>query len=139
MTNLVPMQLARIIISEISDNQVIYLKEVDGERQFPILIGIFEATSIDRRVKGIGKPPRPLTHDLIVAVANALGAEIDCVVITDLQEQTYMAQLRLKRAEEVISIDSRPSDAIAVAVTFEPPLPIFVEEEVLVRASQRPE
>ncbi len=69
----VQMQLARIIISEISDNQVIYLREVDGDRQFPILIGIFEATSIDRRVKGDYKPQRPLTHDLIVNVATALG------------------------------------------------------------------
>jgi hypothetical protein len=61
----VPMELSRIIISEVNDQQVIYLKEVDGERTFPILIGIFEATSIDRRVKGFPSP-RPLTHDLIV-------------------------------------------------------------------------
>ncbi len=127
----VPMQLSRIIISEISDNQVIYLKEVDGERQFPILIGIFEATSIERRVKSPAQPPRPLTHDLIVNLATALGAEVESVVISELQDQTYFAHLRLKRGEEVIEIDSRPSDAIAVAVTFQPPLPIFVTEEVL--------
>ena len=125
------MQLSRIIISEISDNQVIYLKEIDGERQFPILIGIFEATSIDRRVKATTPIARPLTHDLIVNVAKALGAEIDSVVISDLQEHTYFAQLRLRRGEDWIEIDSRPSDAIAVAVTFQPPLPIFVSEEVL--------
>ena len=125
------MQLSRIIITEISDNQVIYLKEVDGERQFPILIGIFEATSIDRRVKAKSNPPRPLTHDLIVNVAEALGATVECVVISDLQDQTYFAQLRLKRGSEIIEIDSRPSDAIAVAVTFQPPLPIYVSEQVL--------
>ena len=125
------MQLSRIIISEISDNQVIYLKEVDGDRQFPILIGIFEATSIDRRVKAKTVPPRPLTHDLIVKIAEALGATIDSVVISDLQDQTYFAQLRLRRGEETIEIDTRPSDAIAVAVTYQPPLPIFVSEEVL--------
>ena len=62
MSTTIPMQLSRIIISEISDNQVIYLKEIEGERQFPILIGIFEATSIDRRVKNGARPPRPLTH-----------------------------------------------------------------------------
>ena len=111
----VQMQLARIIISEISDNQVIYLQEVDGERQFPILIGIFEATSIDRRVKEDYKPPRPLTHDLIVAVADALGAEFDSVVISELREHTYFAKLRLKREGEFIEVDARPSDAIAVA------------------------
>lgn len=127
----VQMQLARIIISEISDNQVIYLREVDGERQFPILIGIFEATNIDRRVKEDYQPPRPLTHDLVVNVAEALGAEVDSVVISELREHTYFAQLRLKRDGEIIEIDSRPSDAIAVAVTFQPPLPIYVSEEVL--------
>ncbi|QEG40994.1 bifunctional nuclease family protein [Roseimaritima ulvae] len=131
----VQMQLARIIISEISDNQVIYLQEVDGERQFPILIGIFEATNIDRRVKEGYQPPRPLTHDLIVSVAEELGAELDSVVISDLHEHTYFAQLRLKKDGEIIEIDARPSDAIAVAVTFDPPLPIFVNEEVLEQAT----
>jgi bifunctional DNase/RNase len=130
----VQMQLARIIISEISDNQVIYLREVDGERQFPILIGIFEATNIDRRVKDDYHPPRPLTHDLVVNVAEALGAELDSVVISEMREQTYYAQLRLRKDGELIEIDSRPSDAIAVAVTFNPALPIFVAEEVLENA-----
>lgn len=132
----VQMQLARIIISEISDNQVIYLREVDGERQFPILIGIFEATSIDRRVKDDYKPPRPLTHDLIVSVAESLGAKLDCIVISELRDHTYYAQLRLKKDGETIDIDARPSDAIAVAVAYSPPLPIFVAEEVLEQATQ---
>lgn len=127
----IEMQLARIIISEISDNQVIYLKEVGGERQFPILIGIFEATNIDRRVKEGYQPPRPLTHDLIAKVAEALGATVDSVVISELAEHTYYASLRLKKDGEIIEIDSRPSDAIAVAVTFQPPLPIYVNEQVL--------
>ena len=128
-------QLSRIIISEISDNQVIYLKEVDGERQMPILIGIFEATSIDRRVKNSMRPPRPLTHDLVVQVTEALGGEIESVSISDLQEQTYFAQIRVRRGEELINIDARPSDAVAIAVTFQPPLPIYVAEEVLEKAS----
>lgn len=127
----VEMQLARIIISEISDNQVIYLKEVDGERQFPILIGIFEATNIDRRVKEDYRPPRPLTHDLIVNVAEALGATVESVVIKELTDQTYFAALQLRKDGQLIEIDSRPSDAIAVAVTFHPPLPIYVTEQVL--------
>ncbi|MBB3207616.1 hypothetical protein FHS27_003441 [Rhodopirellula rubra] len=128
----VEMQLARIIISELTDNQVIYLKEVEGERQFPIMIGIFEATNIDRRVKQDYVPPRPLTHDLIVSVAEALDAVVERVVISDLSEHTYFAQLHLRTAVgEVIEVDARPSDAIAVAVTYDPPLPIFVSEEVL--------
>lgn len=131
----VPMQLARIIISEISDNQVIYLQEVDGERQFPILIGIFEATSIDRRVKDNYHPPRPLTHDLIVSVTEHLGATIESVIISELQEHTYFAKLQLRKDGELIEVDARPSDAIAIAVTFSPPLPIYVSEEVLREAT----
>ncbi len=131
----VQMQLARIIISEISDNQVIYLQEIGGARQFPILIGIFEATSIDRRVKEDYSPPRPLTHDLIVSIAEQLGAEFDSVVIHELREHTYFAKLRLKKEGEIIEVDARPSDAIAIAVTFSPHLPIFVSEEVLEEAA----
>jgi hypothetical protein len=126
----VQMELSRIIISEINEQQVIYLKEVDGDRQFPILIGIFEATSIDRRVKEY-RAPRPLTHDLIVSVVEAMGGELDSVVISELRDHTYFAKLRISREGELLEIDSRPSDAIAVAVTCDPPLPIYVAEEVL--------
>ena len=126
----VPMELSRIIISEINENQVIYLKEIDGERQFPILIGIFEATSIHRRVRG-EPSPRPLTHDLIVSVVENLGAEFQDVIISELRDHTYYAKLRVRHEGELVEIDARPSDAIAVAVTCRPPLPIFVNEEVL--------
>jgi bifunctional DNase/RNase len=126
----VQMELSRIIISEINDQQVIYLKEVEGNRTFPILIGIFEATSIDRRVKGYPSP-RPLTHDLIVSVVENLGAEFQDVVINELKEHTYYAKLRVRHDGELVEIDARPSDAIAVAVTCQPTLPIFVAEEVL--------
>ncbi len=126
----VQMELARIIISEINDQQVIYLREVDGDRAFPILIGVFEATSIDRRVKGYSSP-RPLTHDLLVSVAEHLGAEFQDVIINELKEHTYFARLRLRQDGELIEIDARPSDAIAVAVTCDPPLPIYVAEDVL--------
>ena len=132
----VKMQLARIIISELTENQVIYLQEVDGSREFPILIGIFEATNIDRRVKDDYEPPRPLTHDLVVNVADALGATVESVIISELNHSTYFAQLRLRKQDgELIEIDSRPSDAIAVAVTFSPPLPIYVSEHVLEEAT----
>lgn len=126
----VQMQLARIIISEISDQQFIYLKEVEGERQFPIVIGIFEATSIDRRVKHFPSP-RPLTHDLVCNVVDSLGGELDSVVISELKDHIYFARLRIKREGELIEVDCRPSDAIAVAVSCDPHLPIFVAEDVL--------
>lgn len=135
----VEMQLARIIISELTDNQVIYLREVDGDREFPILIGIFEATNIDRRVKDDYQPPRPLTHDLIVNVAKELGAEVKDVMIHELNDHTYFAKLRLVKGDgDVVEIDSRPSDAIAVAVTFQPSLPIYVSEQVLEEAVSTP-
>ncbi|HTQ38615.1 MAG TPA: bifunctional nuclease family protein [Pirellulales bacterium] len=126
----VQMELSRIIISEINDQQVIYLKEVDGDRTFPILIGIFEATSIDRRVKQFHSP-RPLTHDLLVNIIDQLGGELQDVVISELKEHTYYALLRVRKEGELIEIDARPSDAIAVAVTADPALPIYVAEEVL--------
>ena len=132
----VKMRLARIIISELTENQVIYLQEVDGSREFPILIGIFEATNIDRRVKDDYEPQRPLTHDLVVGVASSLGAVVESVIISELSQGTYFAKLRLRKADgELIEVDSRPSDAIAVAVTFTPPLPIFVSEQVLQEAT----
>ena len=124
----VQMELRRIIISEVDEHQVIVLKEVEGERSFPIVIGIFEATSIDRRVRGM-QSPRPLTHDLITSVIDQLGGEVQDVVISDLEEHTYFARLRVRREGELIEIDCRPSDAIAVAVTAK--VPIYVNEQVL--------
>jgi uncharacterized protein len=126
----VQMELSRIIISEINDQQIIYLKEVDGDRTFPILIGIFEATSIDRRVKQVHSQ-RPLTHDLLVNIIEQMGGELQDVVISELKEHTYFALLRVRKEGELIEIDARPSDAIAVAVSADPALPIYVAEEVL--------
>ena len=131
----IQMQLARIIISEISGNQVIFLQELEGSRQFPILICMFEAASLDRRIKSDFKPARPLTHDLIVSIASTLGATVESVLISDMRENTYFAKLQLRRGEELVEIDSRPSDALAVAVTFNPPLPIYVAEHVLEAAA----
>ncbi|MDY3556598.1 bifunctional nuclease family protein [Gemmata sp. JC717] len=122
------MELRRIIISELVEHQIVVLKEVDGERHFPIVIGIFEATSIDRRVKGI-QAPRPLTHDLISAAVEQLGGEIQDIVINDLKEHTYYARLRIRKDGELTEVDCRPSDAIAVAVANR--VPIYVAEEVL--------
>ena len=124
----VQMELKRIIISEVHEQQIIVLREVDGDRSFPIVIGIFESTSIDRRVKNI-VPPRPLTHDLIVSVVEQLGGEVQDIVISDLQEHTYFAKLRVRKDGELVEIDCRPSDAIAVAVTAK--VPIWVAEDVL--------
>src|SRR5437763_9229302 len=124
----VHMELKRIIISEVHDQQVIMLREVDGERSFPIVIGIFEATSIDRRVKGLPSP-RPLTHDLVAGVIDNLGGELQDIFISELKDHTYFAKLRIRQSGEMIEVDSRPSDAIALAVTAG--VPIYVAEDVL--------
>jgi bifunctional DNase/RNase len=122
------MELKRIIISEISEQQTILLKEVDGERSFFIMIGIYEATSIDRRVKKMSSP-RPLTHDLVANVVEQMGGEISDVYISELRDHTYYAKLRIKNNGELIEVDCRPSDAIALAVTAG--VPIYVAEDVL--------
>ena len=124
----VAMELSRIIISEINDQQVIYLKEVDGPRTFPILIGIFESTSIDRRVKGF-QAPRPLTHDLLVNAVEALGGEFQDVVVSELKEHTYYAKLRVRMEGDLIEIDARPSDSITLALMNN--VPVFCTKEVL--------
>jgi len=125
---LVQMDLARIIIMENGDSQVIVLKERSGDRHFPILIGINEALAIDRRVKGI-QMQRPLTHDLMANIIEQLDADLEKIVISDLRDHTFYAKLIMRRNGDLVEIDSRPSDAIALGVTKQ--TPIFVEEDVL--------
>ena len=127
----VQMELKRIIISEVHDQQVIMLKEVEGDRSFPIVIGIFEATSIDRRVKGMNSP-RPLTHDLVASVIENMGGELRDIYISELRDHTYYAKLRIRLNGENVEVDSRPSDAIALAVTAK--VPIYVNEDVIEEA-----
>lgn len=127
------MELRRIIINEIHDSQIILLHEVDGERAFPIVIGLFEARSIEKRIKG-EKWPRPLTHDLICNVIDLLGGDLQDIYINELREHTYFARLRIRKDGEIVEVDCRPSDAIAIAVTAK--VPIYVAEDVIEEASQ---
>ena len=125
---MIQMELKRIMITETSDQQVIVLKEKDGVREFPILIGIYEATAIDRSVKEI-ETPRPLTHDLLSSVVGHLGGRLERIVVNELRDSTFFAKLVIARNGESIEVDSRPSDAIALAVHEK--APIFVDEEVV--------
>jgi bifunctional DNase/RNase len=122
------MELSRIIISETNDEQVIVLKEIEGKRAFPIVIGIWEALAIDRNIKG-KKTPRPMTHDLLENVIQGLDGRLERVVVSDLKERTFYARLVLRRNGKTVEIDSRPSDAIALAVQMK--APIWVDEKVL--------
>ena len=124
----VQMELYKIIISEMQEQQIIVLKEVDGERKFPIVIGDNEAKAIDRRLKGIPMP-RPMTHDLLASVIEQLGGTIDRIEITNLQEHTFFAAIHIRQNGDLLEIDSRPSDAIALGIATS--VPIYVAEHVL--------
>jgi len=124
----VEMELVQIVITETSEQQTIVLKEKNGLRQFPISIGIYEATAIDRGIKE-QRTARPLTHDLISNVLNTLEVELERVIVSELRHRTFFAKLILKWNGKTLEADSRPSDAIAVAV--QRGAPIFVAEKVL--------
>ena len=124
----VQMELNKIIISEMADQQVIVLREVDGEGNFAIVIGSGEAYAINRRLKG-ETTPRPLTHDLLASIIEQLGGEIDRIEINNLQDHTFFASIHIRQNGRTVEIDSRPSDAIALGVATS--VPIYVAEHVL--------
>jgi uncharacterized protein len=110
----------------------ILLKEIDGSRRLPIIIGAFEAQAIALEIEGI-KPPRPLTHDLLKHTIDNLGAAVNEVIIDELRENTFYAKIILEIAGVTNEIDARPSDAIALAVRSN--APIFANESVLEAAA----
>jgi bifunctional DNase/RNase len=125
---MVEVELSRIIINETSDEQIIMLREKDGKRSFPIVIGIFEAFAI-KRVVNDRRISRPLTHELLVSVVHSLGARLTRCLVSDLKDNTYYAILTLERDGKKYEVDARPSDAIALALYEK--AAIFVEESVM--------
>ena len=124
----VRMELSRIFIREMTAMQIIELSELDGDRTFPIVIGLPEAFAIERRLKGI-EIPRPQTHDLLASIVRNLGGQLMEIAITDLVDGTFFAKLVVEQDGQTIEIDSRPSDAIALGVSED--VPIYVAEHVL--------
>ncbi len=114
----------------------IILKEQSGERALPIVIGEYEAQSIALALEHLN-PPRPITHDLMANILRMLDLSLDSVIITELKDNTYYAIIRLRRDVEIIEIDARPSDAIALAVRLDSS--IYVKEQVMDEASYIPE
>jgi len=113
----------------------IILKEKNGDRTLPIVIGEYEAQSIALGLENI-KPPRPITHDLTLNILESCGVMMDSVLITELKNNTYYAVIRLKKKLKYWDVDARPSDAIAMAVRST--IPIFVDEEVMNVGSYEP-
>jgi hypothetical protein len=138
----IPVELSRVVITELGEQQVIFLREKEGEqRQFPIVIGIHEAVAIDRRLKGI-ETPRPMTHDLIDNLLDALDARIERVVVSDLRQDeygpggTFIATIYLRQGGRMMEVDSRPSDAIAVAAAHD--IPLYCSDRVIDQCTAPP-
>lgn len=126
---LVECELSKIIINEVREHQIVVLRELaEPHREFPIVIGIFEAVAIDRKLKDV-PIPRPLTHDLLISVMEEMGGRLERIIINDLKDSTFYAQLEVHRNDETILVDSRPSDAIALSVRSG--CRVFVDDSVL--------
>ncbi len=126
---MVEVRLRAVRVDLQSNTPVLLLQETDGEgRTLPIFIGTPEAAAIAYALQGVTMP-RPMTHDLMRDVLSSLDVEIERVVITELQNSTYSAELRLRRGDDVTVVSSRPSDAVAVAVRTGSPL--FVSDELM--------
>ncbi|MBI4550439.1 MAG: bifunctional nuclease family protein [Candidatus Omnitrophica bacterium] len=123
--------LSKIKIDENRSEQIIVLKEKEGSRYLPVVIGMAEVNAIKLKLSGI-TPPRPLTHDLLLSTIGYLGAALKHIVIDKLENNTFYAKLVLERDSQEIQVDARPSDSVALALRAG--APIFVAEEVLEEA-----
>lgn len=123
-----------IRVSLVTQARVVILKEVDGERHLPIWIGPFEAEAIAMELQSI-QSSRPLPYDLLRSVIGELGAEVRRIMITEISNDVFYARIVLDRSGASVEIDSRPSDAIALAVRVK--VPIFVDDSVMDRAGVR--
>ncbi|MBZ0165289.1 MAG: bifunctional nuclease family protein [Candidatus Omnitrophica bacterium] len=129
---MIQVELSKIIIDEKRQDQIIVLKEKEGDRQFPIVIGFLEASSIKMKLSGV-LPPRPMTHDLLVSVIESLGSKLKSLIIDKMQNNTFHAKLELiTKTGKKILVDSRPSDGVALAVRTG--ADIFVAEDVIKQA-----
>jgi len=124
----VPMELHKIIINDERNDQFIVLREVNGDRQFPMVIDLAQARAINNRLNGTTLS-RPMTHDLLANVIEMMGGKLERIEITNLKDATYYGQLCVRLNGELIEIDSRPSDAIALGIANA--VPILVAPHVL--------
>src|SRR6185369_2933007 len=124
------MDVKALIVDPIANMPVVILRDADEKNFLPIWVGVFEANAIALQMEGI-TTPRPMTHDLLRNIIRQIEGDVVRVVINNLQENTFYAEIHLRVAGRDLTIDSRPSDAIALALRAK--APVFVEESVLER------
>lgn len=124
-----------IKVSLVSHHRVVVLKEMEAERYLPIWIGPFEADAITTKLQGV-EVARPLTHDLLRSIIQEMGATISHVLVSDLRDETFYGRIVLELNGRHLKIDSRPSDALALAVRAN--VPVYVEDSVMVKAGIKP-
>jgi len=124
----VEMKIRGLILDPVTNMPIVILKDNGGDTVLPIWVGIYEANAIALEIEKV-TTPRPITHDLIKNVLTGLDTQVHKVVVTELREDTFFAVIWLERNGQVISVDSRPSDALALALRVD--CPIFVEDDVL--------
>jgi bifunctional DNase/RNase len=117
-----------LLVDPTTNSPIVLLKDVGSEAMLPIWVGPYEANSIASEIEKIS-PQRPMTHDLLRNVINQMGGTVRRVIVTDLRDNTFYAVIEIMTAERVVFMDSRPSDAIALALRVD--CPIFIREEVL--------
>ncbi len=127
----VEMKVRGLALDPLSNMPIIILRDEEDKRSLPIWVGIFEANAIALELEKISTP-RPMTHDLIKNILESLDTRVSKVVINDLKDNTFFATIHLQVGESEVTVDSRPSDAIALALRVA--APIFVEEEVVQKA-----
>jgi bifunctional DNase/RNase len=124
----IEMTIKGLMVDPITNMPIIILRDKDGQRVLPIWVGVFEANAIALQIENV-TTPRPMTHDLLRNVIQDLRAQIEKIVVSDLKENTFYALIYLRVNGDTLAIDSRPSDAIALALRAR--APIFVEERVI--------
>jgi len=128
-----PMAISGLTVDPLTNSPIVILKEIDGERTLPIWIGLLEATAIASELEGI-KFSRPMTHDLLKNIMGLIEVKVNRVEVCELKNNTYYALIHLSHKGKDISIDARPSDALALSLRVN--APIFVAEEVINQSKQ---
>ncbi len=127
----IEMKIKGLVIDPISKMPIVVLEDLQNERMLPIWIGVFEANAISLKMENVTSP-RPMTHDLVINFLNQLNIAIEKIVVTDVKENTFYANIHCRQENKTIIIDSRPSDAIALSLRMD--APIFVQHDVVEKA-----